>query len=153
MYMDPEASKPVEMDRQILLHRMLVVALMPVTAITPNEEKLQPRKSLKEPFAMTSIYILLVFGTHAFCNFCSTLTQQVFRDTVSSVGAFRNKYYPGAELAENICFFRHALALDERRVKFIPEYIFAKKEFFSPGEFGRPPKCKEVWFRGSHSDV
>ncbi|KAN0128870.1 Uncharacterized alpha/beta hydrolase domain (DUF2235) domain containing protein [Lactarius tabidus] len=55
-------------------------------------------------------------------------------DTISSVGVFRNKYYPGAELAEKICFFRHALALDERRVKFIPE-------------------CKEVWFRGSHSDI
>jgi len=73
-------------------------------------------------------------------------------DTVSSVGFFRNKYYPGAELAENICFFRHALALDERRVKFIPEYIFAKEESFSPGEFG-PPRCKEVWFRGCHSDI
>ncbi|KAF8258065.1 hypothetical protein EI94DRAFT_1625064 [Lactarius quietus] len=73
-------------------------------------------------------------------------------DTVSSVGLFRNKYYPGAELAENICFFRHALALDERRVKFLPEYIVAKKEWFSAGEFGRP-RCKEVWFRGSHSDV
>ncbi|KAF8261022.1 hypothetical protein EI94DRAFT_1528405, partial [Lactarius quietus] len=52
----------------------------------------------------------------------------------------------------NICFFRHALALDERRVKFLPEYIVAKKEWFSAGEFGRP-RCKEVWFRGSHSDV
>ncbi|KAH9031269.1 hypothetical protein EDB84DRAFT_1399659 [Lactarius hengduanensis] len=73
-------------------------------------------------------------------------------DTISSVGLFRNKYYPGVELAENICFFRHALALDERRVKFLPEYIFAKKESFSAGEFGRP-RCKEVWFRGSHSDI
>ncbi|KAN0129057.1 Uncharacterized alpha/beta hydrolase domain (DUF2235) domain containing protein [Lactarius tabidus] len=73
-------------------------------------------------------------------------------DTVSSVGAFRNKYYPEAERADNICFFRHALALDERRVKFIPEYVFAKKESFSAGEFRRP-RCKEVWFRGYHSDV
>jgi uncharacterized protein (DUF2235 family) len=74
------------------------------------------------------------------------------RDTVSSVGFFRNKYYPGAEVAENICFFRHALALDERRVKFLPEYVAAKKECFSAGEFGQP-RCKEVWFRGSHSDM
>ncbi|KAN0129047.1 Uncharacterized alpha/beta hydrolase domain (DUF2235) domain containing protein [Lactarius tabidus] len=73
-------------------------------------------------------------------------------DTVSSVGVFRNKYYPGAELAENICFFRHALALDERRVKYIPEYIFAERKLFLVGEFGRP-RCKEVWFRGFHSDV
>jgi hypothetical protein len=99
-----------------------------------------------------STYISLVFGMHVFCKFCSSFTQRCLRDTVSSVGVFRNKYYPGAELAENICFFRHALALDERRVKYIPEYIFANEEHFSVGEFG-PPRCKEVWFRGSHSDV
>jgi len=73
-------------------------------------------------------------------------------DTTSSVGFFRNKYYPRAEQAENICFFRHALALDERRANLIPEYIFAKKEWFSASEFG-PPRCKEVWFRGCHSDI
>ena len=101
---------------------------------------------------MMSIYISSVFGRHVFCVFSSALTQRCLRDTVSSIRPFLNKYYPGAELAENICFFRHALALDERRVKFIPEYIFAKKEFFLPGEFG-PPRCKEVWFRGCHSDV
>ncbi len=84
--------------------------------------------------------------------FQTTLTPWCLRDTVSSVGLFHNIYYPGAELAENICFFRHALALDKRRVKFLPEYIFAKKEWFSPSEFGRP-RCKEVWFRGSHSDM
>ncbi|KAJ7845823.1 hypothetical protein B0H14DRAFT_2248129, partial [Mycena olivaceomarginata] len=52
----------------------------------------------------------------------------------------------------NICFFRHALALDERRVKFLPEYVVAPREWFQPGEFG-PPRCKEVWFKGCHSDV
>ena len=152
MYMDPETSKEIPIDRQILRRHMLVVALIPEKVITLMEKKLQPRKSLKKPSAMMSIYISLVFGTHLFCNLSSPLTSQCLRDTVSSVGAFRNKYYPGAELADNICFFRHALALDERRVKFIPEYIFAKEEFFSHGEFGRP-RCKEVWFRGSHSDV
>jgi hypothetical protein len=120
--------------------------------ITPNEEKLPLRKSLRKPFATMSIYILLVFGMHTFCNPYSSLTPWFLRDTISSVGLFRNKYYPGAELAENICFFRHALALDKRRVKFLPEYIVVKKEWFSAGEFGRP-RCKEVWFRGSHSDV
>jgi Uncharacterized alpha/beta hydrolase domain (DUF2235) len=74
------------------------------------------------------------------------------RDTVSSVGLFRNKNYVGAESAENICFFRQALALDERRVKFLPEYVAAPRDWFKPGEFG-PPRCKEVWFRGCHSDM
>ncbi len=119
-----------------------------------NEEKLPLRKSLRKPFPTMSKYILLVFGTHIFGNPCSALTPQCLRDTVSSVGFFRNKYYPGAERAENICFFRQALALDERRVKFLPEYVVAKEEFFSPSEFASgQPRCKEVWFRGSHSDM
>ncbi|KAF8259578.1 hypothetical protein EI94DRAFT_1887128 [Lactarius quietus] len=87
----------------------------------------------------------------AFCNNVNIHFVGVW-DTVSSVGLFCNKYYPGAELAENICFFRHALAIDERRVNFIPEYIVASNKDFSPGEFGEP-RCKEVWFRGCHSDM
>ena len=156
MYMDPESSKEIPVDRQILPLCMLVITLMPDKVSTPNktpkEKKLRLRMSLKRPFAMMSTYILSVFGARVTSDFWSALTRPFLRDTVSSVGAFRNKYHPGAELAENICFFRHALALDELRVKFIPEYIFAKKEWFSPGEFG-PPRCKEVWFRGSHSDM
>jgi Uncharacterized alpha/beta hydrolase domain (DUF2235) len=27
------------------------------------------------------------------------------------------------EFNDSICYFRHALALDERRVKFLPEYV------------------------------
>jgi len=27
------------------------------------------------------------------------------------------------DTTDHICFFRHALALDERRVKFLPEYV------------------------------
>jgi hypothetical protein len=31
---------------------------------------------------------------------------------------------PGTnDVNDSICYFRHALALDERRVKFLPEYI------------------------------
>ena len=44
------------------------------------------------------------------------------RDTVSSVGVVRGKLLPLTDSCEHICFFRHALALDERRVKFLPEY-------------------------------
>ena len=42
---------------------------------------------------------------------------------MSSVGIIRNKNLPGTQTADHICYFRHALALDERRVKFLPEYI------------------------------
>jgi hypothetical protein len=42
---------------------------------------------------------------------------------VSSVGFLRQMPLPLTDTADHVCFFRHALALDERRVKFIPEYL------------------------------
>ncbi|KAJ6551275.1 hypothetical protein B0H19DRAFT_950644, partial [Mycena capillaripes] len=84
-------------------------------------------------------------------------------DTVSSVGVFRGKPLPLTWTAEHICIFRHALALDERRVKFLPEYIgggaFAQSSAKSvePDSSPRPtsigPDIKEVWFAGTHSDI
>ncbi|KAJ7711632.1 hypothetical protein B0H16DRAFT_1667731 [Mycena metata] len=44
-------------------------------------------------------------------------------DTVSSVGIFRGQPLPLTTSADHICHFRHALALDERRVRFLPEYV------------------------------
>jgi hypothetical protein len=47
----------------------------------------------------------------------------------------------------HVCAFRHALALDELRVKFLPEYANG----------GAGPSdalnIKEVWFPGCHSDM
>ncbi|KAF9065685.1 hypothetical protein BDP27DRAFT_1167526, partial [Rhodocollybia butyracea] len=52
----------------------------------------------------------------------------------------------------HVTVFRHALALDERWVKFLPEYV--------NGGLGPATKIdskkgdvKEVWFAGSHSDI
>lgn len=45
------------------------------------------------------------------------------RDTVSSIGILRGSPLPLTTSAEHICCFRHALALDECRVKFIPECV------------------------------
>ncbi|KAJ7357885.1 hypothetical protein DFH08DRAFT_436982 [Mycena albidolilacea] len=70
-------------------------------------------------------------------------------DTVSSIGVFRGKPLPLTSTAEHICIVRHALALDERRVKFLPEYInHGDITSTSP-----PIDIKEVWFAGSHSDI
>jgi len=50
------------------------------------------------------------------------------RDTISSVGLFRGKLLPlTTESCDHICIFRHALALDECRVKFLPEYVFGAR--------------------------
>ncbi|KAF8901488.1 WD40-repeat-containing domain protein [Gymnopilus junonius] len=47
-------------------------------------------------------------------------------DTVSSIGIARGqKLLPYTiEGMKHVCYFRHALALDERRVKFLPEYAY-----------------------------
>ncbi|CAE6530347.1 unnamed protein product [Rhizoctonia solani] len=48
----------------------------------------------------------------------------------------------------HITNFRHALALDERRVKFLPEYVQQQKWPKS-----KQHTVKEVWFAGTHSDI
>ncbi|KAF7979756.1 hypothetical protein HWV62_41146 [Athelia sp. TMB] len=83
-------------------------------------------------------------------------------DTVSSVGIVGNKVLPHIDETGHIDIFRHALALDERRVKFIPECIMGRKALkdSSPEEErdilfeGKlVERVKEVWFPGSHSNV
>ncbi|KAJ7321103.1 hypothetical protein DFH08DRAFT_640331, partial [Mycena albidolilacea] len=75
-------------------------------------------------------------------------------DTVSSIGVFRGKPLPLTSSATHICTFRHALALDEHRVKFLPEYVDGGSSATSTsGENSLPIDVKEVWFAGSHSDM
>lgn len=70
------------------------------------------------------------------------------RDTVSSIGFTKKRCLPETSTGmAHVCTFRHALALDELRVKFLPEYANGG------GEPGSRPQVKEVWFAGSHSDV
>ncbi|EPQ55051.1 hypothetical protein GLOTRDRAFT_41937, partial [Gloeophyllum trabeum ATCC 11539] len=86
-------------------------------------------------------------------------------DTVSSVGFFRGKDAPFTACGmKHVCHFRHALALDERRVKFQPEYAYGgvhrvqvQEPLTEPAETeshkNRVPHTKEVWFAGTHSDM
>ncbi len=48
-----------------------------------------------------------------------------------------------------MCHFRQALALDERRVRFWPEYANESIKYDS----SQDGDVKEVWFAGSHSDM
>ncbi|KAJ2926514.1 hypothetical protein H1R20_g10576, partial [Candolleomyces eurysporus] len=93
-------------------------------------------------------------------TFCKTVKKIHFVgvwDTVSSVGVVRDNMstLPLTNTNDHICFFRHALALDEERVKFLPEYVRKTKSApeATVSEDGRPPRVKEVWFPGRHSDV
>ncbi|KAJ8473042.1 hypothetical protein ONZ45_g16445 [Pleurotus djamor] len=71
-------------------------------------------------------------------------------DTVSSIGVFRGRSFPETVSGMgHVCSFRHALALDERRVKFLPEYANGG---MGPRE-GDRGDVKEVWFAGTHSDI
>jgi uncharacterized protein (DUF2235 family) len=130
---------------------------------------------------MRCTYISWASGQRQCCYMSNPLNFQ-FRDTVSSVGVIRSKNLPLTNQCEHICYIRHALALDERRVKFLPEYMCGGESYrdedisspplsmkFPPSEDNgdriqslrnpapekvhRPPRVKEVWFPGSHSDV
>ncbi|KAH9178543.1 hypothetical protein EDB89DRAFT_954272 [Lactarius sanguifluus] len=103
-------------------------------------------------------------------------------DTVASTGIILSKTLPFAEVNTTIRVFRQALALDERRVKFIANYYHrdsetniaaasdldpsSKEEQVSdvPGNMSRVVRhemdeifkktdVKEVWFAGCHADV
>jgi hypothetical protein len=56
---------------------------------------------------------------------------------------------------KHVCVFRHALALDERRVKFLPEYANGGvgPTLHDDTGAGVTGNVKEVWFAGSHSDM
>jgi len=69
----------------------------------------------------------LVFIDSSIKRFTSRL---IFRDTVSSIGIIRQMPLPLTDQTDHVCFFRHALALDERRVKFIPEYLITDTRNF-----------------------
>ena len=78
------------------------------------------------------------------------------RDTVSSVGIVKTDVHITASATvTNACHFRHALALDERRVKFMPEYFSEMNTHRHEIESRRftGSDVKEVWFAGCHSDV
>ncbi|KAG2344732.1 hypothetical protein BDR05DRAFT_961650 [Suillus weaverae] len=81
-------------------------------------------------------------------------------DTVSSVGIRKEKILPSTDTCDHICYFRQGLALDERRVKFLPEYVYGGMSDRPQSQLVQHPKdvvkednVKEVWFAGSHSDV
>ncbi|KAG8214234.1 hypothetical protein J3R82DRAFT_11042 [Butyriboletus roseoflavus] len=97
-------------------------------------------------------------------------------DTVSSVGMIRGDVFLStSSSAAHACHFRHALALDELRVKFMPEYFHEMNSQTNDGRSkyivtsldaehtstpasdrrsrNKTTEIKEVWFAGSHSDV
>jgi len=90
----------------------------------------------------------------------TSISDEPSRDTVSSVGVNRTKNLPSTETCDHICYFRQALALDEFRVKFLPEYVYGSMSHQPKSQFVPPhaddhfnDHVKEVWFAGRHSDM
>jgi uncharacterized protein (DUF2235 family) len=78
-----------------------------------------------------------------------TMLNDSVRDTVSSIGLIKGPSHRATVDGMNhVCVFRHALALDELRVKFLPEYANGGQ-----GQAAASTHTKEVWFAGSHSDM
>jgi uncharacterized protein (DUF2235 family) len=79
----------------------------------------------------------------------------LIRDTVSSIGIARKISLPETTTGmQHVCVFRHALALDERRVKFLPEYVNGGLGPLEDNNSRRHKSdVKEVWFSGTHSDM
>ncbi|KAJ7097685.1 hypothetical protein C8R44DRAFT_643151, partial [Mycena epipterygia] len=75
-------------------------------------------------------------------------------ESVTSTGLSWREPLPEMTSCDHICFFRHALAMDEHRVKFLPFYVNGAN---LPGQkstaMAESEHVKEVWFAGSHSDV
>lgn len=76
-------------------------------------------------------------------------------DTVSSIGYTGVETMPFASFSSNVETYRHALALDEYRGRFTPEYVDERssRQPFQDMRNGPCPRIKEVWFAGGHSNV
>jgi uncharacterized protein (DUF2235 family) len=84
----------------------------------------------------------------------SVAKRTMARDTVSSIGIARDISLPETTTGmRHVCVFRHALALDERRVKFLPEYVNGGRGPTKEGDSESKGDVKEVWFSGTHSDM
>ena len=116
-----------------------------------------PRAS-RGHFQGISRFILLVLGKPLLTIYLDPSFLTIpSRDTVSSIGLDRQQR-PGATVLsdECFCYFRHAIAADECRVKFQPEYVRGGESITQDAQkFDEAgiPRVKEVFFAGSHSDV
>jgi hypothetical protein len=81
-----------------------------------------------------------------------TMLKDNVRDTVSPFGYTKGPSHPATiDGMNHVCVFRHALALDELRAKFLPKYVNGGQG--QAADASPRPHTKEVWFAGSHSDV
>ncbi|KAJ7741369.1 hypothetical protein B0H16DRAFT_1565561 [Mycena metata] len=89
-------------------------------------------------------------------TFCQTVQVEFMGvwDTVSSVGVFMGRTLPFTSVNTSIKTFRHAVSLDEHRVRFMPYLLEPKSSDSStPKDEVPPTDSLECWFSGCHSDI
>ncbi|GKT64040.1 sporulation associated protein [Colletotrichum tofieldiae] len=72
-------------------------------------------------------------------------------DCVNSVAVLEQQPFVGVAVTGTAYYVRHAVAVDERRVKFKPS-LFDQEENIEEND-DLPENVKEVWFPGNHGDV
>lgn len=91
---------------------------------------------------------------HDHCHAAPVAFLGVF-DTVGALGVpGLNKLTPqfhDVQLSDQVLRARHALAIDETRLKFAPAFWEAPDD--PPGAPTEDARVKQVWFEGAHSDV
>ena len=130
LYLDPQSDKPSTSVTQ--------VGMPQTKQATTSAERFKRAFSYKNvqvhfvgAWYVIRTLLLSNSGTH----------DKRFRDTVSSIGIARGqKMLPGTvDGMKHVCFFRHALALDERRVKFSPEYAYGGSADKNPSSVDQEP--------------
>ncbi|KAJ7160144.1 hypothetical protein C8R46DRAFT_1223641 [Mycena filopes] len=89
-------------------------------------------------------------------TFCQTVQVDFMGvwDTVSSVGVFMGRTLPFTSVNTTIKTFRHAVSLDEHRVRFMPYLLEPKQSSPNTPQDEQPPTdALECWFSGCHSDI
>ena len=79
-------------------------------------------KEFKSAFSMDVPIEFIGVWYVSFSNKANNDNYSNCRDTVSSLGAIRGRSLPVTTASTNVRTFRHALSLDERRVRFQPHF-------------------------------
>ncbi|KAJ7845389.1 hypothetical protein B0H14DRAFT_2584717 [Mycena olivaceomarginata] len=73
-------------------------------------------------------------------------------ETVASVGVIMGRTLPYTSVNSSVKTFRHAVSLDEHRVRFQPYLLEPKPDGTKLGSEEFPTDALEVWFCGTHTD-
>lgn len=142
----------------MLMSQLVLSILKTDRLVTHQKNPCRGRDISRNPFhiPMFMFTTLESGGQLAFLSLSGTNGDD--RDTVSSIGITREKYNLARTIEgmKHVCYFRQALALDERRVKFLatPKENPTSAENMQENLSGdSPPQTLEAWFPGTHSDM